>query len=324
MVLATPQPGTVPLALLFPRRLSLHDRQPLDELSRSWLAALALRGLTPATLRAYRGDIECFLAWAVPLGLRSWSEVDSDRLWAFLAKERTREIGLRLLSRRATTIRALFRFGVDEKGFSLPALHVRTKQPMRLSATVQYAEIARVIHACRGMDFFSVRDRAALEVLYGCGVTAREFCDLELDYIDFESALLRVESKYLYPRRVPINVNALDAIRAWLAVRRTVQVKGSAFALFTSANGYRLTTDGLSTLVERRSIAAGIAPPLTPRTIRNSFGVHLYEGGADDHHVAGLMGLSFRRAASLRRSANPNRLQGGRAIRAVQKDRQTL
>lgn len=316
MVLATRYPGGVPIELFFPERMAVQSRAPIDGLSTSWLARLATDGRAASTLKAYRGDVVAFQDWARANGVRHWAQVDTAIVASYLASEHAREIGLRLVARRVNTIQALFRHAIT-LGHELLALRIRPKEPEKLAITARPEDIDRVIRCLRGDDFFAVRNRAVLEMIYGCGVASNELCDLDLDCIDVKTATLRVESRYLLSRRVPVNRRTLDAVRAWLAIRRSVSVQGSELALFTSAAGFRLTQDSLGMLVVRASIAAGIVPPLTPRSLRNSFGVHLLEHGADESQVAAMMGLSLRRAIQLRRATDPRTRGAGAALRAL-------
>jgi len=311
MVLAAHVPGLVPIALELPDSLG-----QLDNLSASWLASLAVAGRSPATIRAYRSDLLRFLTWGILRGLRTWPAVDTAVLAAFLGDERARGIGLRLVARRSCTIRAAMAHAAD-LGHRLAVPVVRTRQPSPLAVTAERSAILRLLRSIRGEDFFALRDRAAIELLDATGITAAELCALDVDSLDLAGALLRVQSRTLISRRVPVRVSALEALRAWLPFRRAAPYHSHALALFTSGAGYRLTEDALSTLVGRRSIAAGIVPILTPRTIRNSFGVHLFESGAEEHQVAALMGISFRRAADLHRATNPHRRRSQASLRRL-------
>jgi len=311
MVLAHAIQGTVPLALSFH---GLHGKA--DAASAAWLADLAVAGRSAATLRAYLGDVLAFLAWAVARGVTSWARCDHATLAAFIASEHARGVGLRLIARRVSTVRAVLRHARSQ-GHDVVVPVIRTRQPVDMPATVSAEDIARVIRACRGDDFFAVRDRAALELLYGSGITSREFCALDVDCLDFARLVLRVDSDPQAVRVVPINRAAVESVRAWLVVRRPASRTGSDLAMFVSAQGFRLTPDSLATIVQRRSIAAGVVPILTPRLIRNSYGVHLFDRSADESQVAALMGLSVRRVSELRRATNPNTRSVGPHLRSL-------
>lgn len=309
-------PGHVPVELAFPPPPVLDARPALDGLSARWLAELATQGRSAATLRAYRGDLLAFHRWARTAGLQHWLQVTQDALWAFLAAEHLREIGLRLLARRAGTLRNLLQFG-RRLGHELVDPPLRTRQPSKLAITASREDIERLLRRLRSDDFFGARDRAVVEMLYGTGVTSRECCDLDVDHVDMQAGLLRVESAHRQRRHVPLSVHVLEALRAWLALRRSAQAKASQLALFTSAGGHRLSQDTLAEIVARRSIAAGIVPPLSPRVLRNSFGVHLFEGGAAEHQVAALMGISLLRAEDLQRSTDPHKRRSSAALREL-------
>lgn len=316
MVAAGRYPGLVDLTLHFPAAPVLDQRGQLDGLSREWLADLALHGRSPSTLRAYRGDLLTVTAWARRAGFVHWSAIREPQIAAFIAAQHADNVGLRLIARRIGTVRGLFRFGI-ERGHELELPRIRTKYPSQLAAVADHEHVARILRSTRGQDFFALRDRACLEVLAGAGVTSSELCALDVDHVDLHEALLRVEAVHRTPRRVPLAVSILEALRAWLPARRTIQAARDHLALFCSAGGYRLSQDALSTLVTRRSLNCGIVPPLSPRSIRNAFGVRLFEAGASEAQVAALMGISMIRAEDLHRATNPHRRRASDALRRL-------
>jgi site-specific recombinase XerD len=316
LVLVPDTPGVLGVArLALATDIAGLSSPPLDDLSTSFLAELALCGRAPTTLHAYRRDLIFFQRWARRgASLESWDQITNDVVVRFLSTEHERGAGLRLIARRIAVIRALL-VHATLKGFTVPKITIHSKQSRPLPMSHSREDIANAIRCARGEDFFSLRDRAVLEILYGSGISSAELCALDVDAVDLQQALLRVDSKFLVGRSLPLHARAMSALRAWLSVRRAVPGGQSALALFVSAGGYRLGQDALSTICQRRSAAAGVVPVLTPRTIRNSFGVHLFDGGAQEHEVAALMGLSIRRAEDLFRAAHPLRRRGGEIYR---------
>ena len=82
----------------------------------------------------------------------------------------------------------------------------------------------RRLHACCSTatgttTLRSLRDRALLELLYGCGLRASEVCGLELAAYDAVAGRLRVIGKGDRERMVPVGEPAREALDAWLRER---------------------------------------------------------------------------------------------------------
>jgi integrase/recombinase XerD len=67
---------------------------------------------------------------------------------------------------------------------------------------------------------FPLRDRAILEILYGCGLRATELCTLQLANVNLEERILRVVGKGNKTRLVPIGRTACAAIEDYIKHER--------------------------------------------------------------------------------------------------------
>lgn len=142
----------------------------------------------------------------------------------------------------------------------------------------------------RGVACF-YRDKAILELLYGCGLRVSELCGLDLRDVCLDEDMLRVIGKGSKERLVPILGTAKDALTNYLnAWRATLAARGShGPAVFLSVRGSRITRQAVHALVERYGRYVGIKG-LHPHSLRHSFATHLLEGGADLRLVQELLG----------------------------------
>jgi site-specific recombinase XerD len=128
----------------------------------------------------------------------------------------------------------------------------------------------------------ALRDRAILEVLYGCGLRRQEACDLVLAGLDFEHETLRVVGKGGRERVVPLTEPAVDALRDWLARGRPLLVATGGFEaagrarVFLSRTGRPLDGGTVYRIVSRELRAAGRAGG--PHLLRHAAATHLLEG----------------------------------------------
>lgn len=260
----------------------------------AFLRHLALeRGLSPRTVDAYRQDLEALATFLVRSGtdLRG-ATYPLLRRW--LGQLRTREYARTTIARRASAVRAFYRFaarrGIVERN---PAtLLVSPKLGTRLPSVLKSGEADDLVEAPLGDDPWAARDRALLELLYGCGLRVSEACGLDAAEVDPELGRLRVFGKGGREREVPMGEEASDALRAYLGGARAMAPPDASetAALFRNRRGKRLGPRDARAVVEkyRRQVLSGRR--VSPHTLRHSFATHLMEGGADIRAVQELLG----------------------------------
>ncbi len=148
-------------------------------------------------------------------------------------------------------------------------------------------EAQRLVEACPQGSFAARQERLLVLVLYGCGLRTAELCALRVQDIDRERSELFVRAgKGDRQRIVPIPDAVMTALRAHLLDRG-----GARGPLFrTRVKRRPLTALHVCGVVEEVAARAGIAPGVTPRTLRHSFATHLMDRGVDLAVIASLMG----------------------------------
>ena len=135
-----------------------------------------------------------------------------------------------------------------------------------------------------------IRDRAILEVLYGCGLRVSEASALRISNIFLDEGYVRILGKGNKERLVPLGEPAADAIRSYMAVRTEPADRKSEDILFLNKSGKQLSRVSIFNIVKRQALAAGITKEISPHTFRHSFATHLIEGGADLRQVQQMLG----------------------------------
>jgi integrase/recombinase XerC len=263
------------------------------------------RGLSPHTLRAYRGDLERFLAFLArdflnvrPDDLRP-EDVETAAVRAFLAAMTREGLSRRSQARALSAVKSLFRYAcLHGRLPANPASSVRTpKQEKTLPRHLRPGEIERLIEAPAVDQPLGRRDRALLELLYATGLRVGELVSLDRHDVDLPARVLRVVGKGGKERMVPFNTAAAEALGAWFEDwdELRAQAKPSAAdaePVFLSPRGRRLGDRAVRTLVDRHSAAAGVPAGVHPHTLRHTFATHLLEGGADLRTIQELLGHS--------------------------------
>ncbi len=270
---------------------------PLERAIEDYLTYLRVeRGLSPATIRAYRGDLADFASgkgtgatWATgPAAAR-------DHLAARTRRGRPSDPGLAptSLRRRAASIRGFYRFaygdGLIERDI---AAHLDLpRQPRLLPETLTVAEVETLLEAAPDL-----RARALLELVYAAGLRVSEALGLDREDLSTDGGFVRVIGKGDKERLVPVGDIALDWLARWmdegrpalLAVAHVAPERGGP--LFLGDRGGRLARQQAFATVKAAAHKAGLPEAISPHTLRHSFATHLLEGGADLRIVQELLG----------------------------------
>jgi integrase/recombinase XerD len=274
------------------------DRTTLERAIAAYFLHLRVeRGLAPATLRAYAGDLAGFRAAPAVAGGWSTSAEPATRYLAGSAAT-LRPSSLR---RRTASIRGFYRFAYGDEliAIDLAARIDLPRQVRRLPETLDVDETERLLEAASGAvpdDPIRIRDRALLELLYAAGLRISEALGLDREDLSLDGGFVRVVGKGDKERLVPVGEVALDWLVRYLDVVRpallTLQhvepVRGGP--LFLSRHGRRLGRQQAWTVVKHAADEAGLPERVTPHTLRHSFATHLLEGGADLRVVQELLG----------------------------------
>jgi integrase/recombinase XerD len=286
---------------------------PLDRAIEEYLAFLRVeRGLSPATVVAYRADLTDFsMSRGTSAGWADGPDAAIRYLAARTRRGRPGDPGLAptSLRRRAAAIRGFYRFAYGE-GLLAIDVAARLDLPRRsrlLPETLTIAEVERLLEAAGGEEAgvadaasaVGIRDRTLLELLYAAGLRVSEALGLDREDLSLDGGFVRVIGKGDRERLVPVGDVALEWTARYLAWPREDwlrlgQPHGSAAPsggpLFLTPRGRRLARQQAWSAVKRAAGRAGLAERVSPHTLRHSFATHLLEGGADLRVVQELLG----------------------------------
>ena len=270
---------------------------PLERAIEDYLTYLRVeRGLSPATIRAYRADLADFASGEGVVA--SWAagpEAARRHLAARTRRGRPDDPGLAptSLRRRAASIRGFYRFAYGDSLIDRDvAAHLDLpRQPRLLPETLTVAEVDTLLEAAPDL-----RARALLELLYAAGLRVSEALGLDREDLSTDGGFVRVIGKGDKERLVPVGDIALDWLERWmtdarpalLALAHVEPLRGGP--LFLGDRGGRLARQQAFAIVKVAARGAGLPPAVSPHTLRHSFATHLLEGGADLRIVQELLG----------------------------------
>ena len=135
-----------------------------------------------------------------------------------------------------------------------------------------------------------LRDRAILEVLYGCGLRVSEAVGLRISALYFDEGYIRVMGKGNKERLVPVGEMAADAVNAYLECRPQPRDTESDDVVFLNRFGRPLSRQSMFNMLKVNALLADIRKEISPHTLRHSFATHLVENGADLRLVQEMLG----------------------------------
>jgi site-specific recombinase XerD len=299
------------------------------ELCNDFLAYVADRRYSPASVRAYAFDLLHFLRWLEAEEL-CLDDADADALLRYLAACRRprrpvernvvplrggRNVGLApaTINRRLAAISGLFSFRELRDPSKLspvprgPAARRSAKGARsgllghldrpRPRSKLRVKEPRRLP---RGLDrvgitalfasFLSDRDRAIAGLMLFSGLRSAEVLGLEVRDVDVGGGWARVVGKGDKERRVPIDPDVASLIQSYLLAERPETSSRALFVVMKGPHrGRPLTSAGLRRVFRYHRERSGVAAG-HPHALRHSFGTALAEAGTDLAVIQALMG----------------------------------
>lgn len=262
----------------------------------AWRTSEFVSSLTAAsdnTKSAYTSDLAAFVDWCASVDVAEPAAVDRLLLRRYLAHLAAARFAKRSIARKAAAIRRYF-------GWARRAGVISTDPSSGLRAPAGEGRLPRVLDGSELRTLLEPestdddepawrrrRDDALMEMLYGSGLRVSELCALDRDGVDLRRGVVTVWGKGGKERRVPMSQAAVEAVNAWIPMRREVSSDASGGALFLNSRGGRMGARDVRRVMDRRS-----ATPTHPHALRHTFATHLLDGGADLRAVQELLGHS--------------------------------
>jgi integrase/recombinase XerD len=175
---------------------------------------------------------------------------------------------------------------------------------------LSYAEVKRLLDSVRGGDPVALRDRALLEVMYGCGLRASEAVGLEVGDVDLRRGYARPHGKGNKERIVPLGREAAAAVSRYLRSGRPELVGSKPEPrLFVNFRGGSLSRQGLYKIIQGHAKRVGLDGKMSPHTLRHSFATHLLSGGCDLRSVQEMLGHADVSTTQLYTHLSPERIK---------------
>ena len=159
-----------------------------------------------------------------------------------------------------------------------------------LPEVLSVKEVGDIIASVRCDSWTGLRDRAILEILYGCGLRVSELCALRISSVYLDEHFVRVIGKGNKERLVPLGEMAASAFSDYLEARPPAAAPAFDDTAFLNRFGKPLSRVAVFNMVRRQALLAGVRKEISPHSFRHSFATHLVENGADLRVVQEMLG----------------------------------
>jgi integrase/recombinase XerD len=268
----------------------------MEEELKSFIHFLTVeKGLAHNTIISYERDLKNYLKYVRDIEkLKSWNDIQHVHIAHFLGNLSDQGKSSRTSARHIASIRAFHQFLLREKiADHDPSIHIETPQMERsLPKVLSLTEVEMLLESPNQKDFFGLRDKAMLELLYATGMRVSELIGLTISDVHLTMGFVRCIGKGQKERIIPIGKTAIASLESYLEQARPhfVSKNNCVDALFLNHHGNQLTRQGFWKILKKLARDAGIEQELTPHTLRHSFATHLLENGADIRAVQEMLG----------------------------------
>ena len=251
--------------------------------------------LSENSVEAYCHDVSLFLQY-LENQQRSTAirDIKQDTIENFFAYLYDLNIGATSQARILSGLKSFWRYLIQENLAEKDPTELISSPSLgrHLPEVLSYEEIQMMIDSIDLSQPNGHRNKAMIEVMYGCGLRVSELIGLQISNIYREDGFLRIFGKGSKERLVPIGDSSLKVVFQYIdGARKHIQVKPKfTDTVFLNSRGTGLTRQTVFLLVKELAEKNGIHKTISPHTFRHSFATHLLEGGANLLAVQQMLG----------------------------------
>jgi integrase/recombinase XerD len=251
------------------------------------------KGLSTNSVYSYITDLKEYIEFLEKnYNIKDPNDITKQHIRNFIARLKRKKNTASSISRKMSAIRSYHKYLLLEKlvslnvslGVSLP------KKRKSLPTVLNVEEVDALMVAADGDDPLELRNRAMLEVLYGCGLRISELLEIRLSDLHINKGFINIHGKGNKERIVPIGFEAAYALKQYIDRGRTELKKVPGDIVFVNTRGSEMSRVGFYKVLKNLTVKAGISKDVSPHTLRHSFASHLLDNGVDLRVVQELLG----------------------------------
>lgn len=251
------------------------------------------RNLSKNSIAAYLNDVQKLRVYCEDEGLDLFT-LSPRNIQDFLSWINSFSISAFTQARLLSGIKAYFNFLQLEQGLenNPTELIEAPRLTRKIPDILHIEEIDALIAAIDLSSPEGARNKAILEVLYGCGLRVSELTNLKISNLYLDIEFIKIEGKGNKERLVPIGNQAIKYLKIYLnEIRPQQHIKnGYEDYVFLNRRGAALSRVMVFIIIKNLAAQIGLEKQISPHTFRHSFASHLVEGGADLRAVQDMLG----------------------------------
>ena len=249
------------------------------------------KGLSDKTKDSYYNDLEVHKLFLNDNGINNVTDINSDHIKEFLKYRNDEETTT--IAHNLTVIKNfhsyLLKENIVKNNVSEFIERPKLKKALPKSLSVEDVDLLLDIKLDSPFDY---RNKAMLELMYGCGLRVSELVNLEINDVDMTNCVIRILGKGSKERDIPLGEYSIYYLKAYLD-RRNELLKGRPCdKVFLNNHGLGMTRQGFFKNLKSLLKEKGLNPDVSPHTLRHSFATHLINRGADLRSIQEMLGHS--------------------------------
>lgn len=249
------------------------------------------KGLSDKTKLSYENDLKIYSEYLKDNNIKNVEDIKSDHIKDFLKIRSDEEVTT--IAHNLTVIKNFHAYLLKEKitNKNVSEFIERPKLRKSLPKTLSIEEVDTLLNIELNTPF-DYRNKAMLELMYGCGLRVSELINIELNDIDMINCLIRISGKGSKEREVPLGEYAIHFLKEYVERRNLLLKNKPCNKLFLNNHGQGMTRQGFFKNLKEILKSKGLNPEVSPHTLRHSFATHLINQGADLRSIQEMLGHS--------------------------------
>ena len=249
------------------------------------------KGLSDKTKESYENDLNVYKDFLNSKHITTVENIKSDHIKDFLKERNTEETTT--IAHNLTVIKNFHSYLLKENitNTNESEFIERPKLRKALPKTLSIEDVDNLLNIELKTPF-DYRNKAMLELMYGCGLRVSELISIELNDIDMVNCLIRVYGKGSKEREIPLGEYAIHYLQEYISRRELLLKKKPCTKLFLNNHGQGMTRQGFFKNLKQILKEKGLNPEVSPHTLRHSFATHLVNRGADLRSIQEMLGHS--------------------------------
>ena len=250
------------------------------------------RNYSLKTIDNYRLDLVDYFNYLNKEGL-NYKDIEYDDLMGLFDHFSSLKLSNKSVRRHISSLKGFYKYLilnniVKNNPFNYVSL---PKKEIKLPKYLTYEELLELFRNLEINTDFDLRDRLLLELLYATGVRVSELTNIKVSDIDFNNQSIIVLGKGSKERIVYYNDVVKKILKRYLDIYDNINKTKERY-LIVNGHGLKITTAGISYIINQVTKKISFNKHITPHMLRHSFATHLLNNGCDIITVQELLGHS--------------------------------